>query len=70
MQQACSILSAQVLCVLVQEASPVHGMNLWPVQRPAFEASLRQYVESCLGVGQAIMRGACCHISITSPSYI
>lgn len=35
----------------------MHGMNRWPVQRPDFDASLRQYIHSCLGVGQAIMRG-------------
>ncbi|EIE18553.1 Clavaminate synthase-like protein, partial [Coccomyxa subellipsoidea C-169] len=40
-----------------RDASPVHGMNPWPTQHPAFDASLRQYVQSCLGVGQAIMRG-------------
>ena len=43
--------------MLAQAASPVHGINPWPTQHPEFEASLRQYVQSCLGVGQAIMRG-------------
>ncbi|CAL8466051.1 g5587 [Coccomyxa elongata] len=40
-----------------RDASPLHGRNQWPVQRPSFDTSLQQYADACLGVGQAIMRG-------------
>ncbi|KAI3426983.1 hypothetical protein D9Q98_006927 [Chlorella vulgaris] len=37
-------------------ASPIHGRNPWP-QTPAFQAALRAYVDECLGLGAAILRG-------------
>ena len=38
--------------------SPLHGPNQWPSQLPAFDTSLRRYIDSMLGVGAAVMRGA------------
>ncbi|CAK0785938.1 hypothetical protein CVIRNUC_009151 [Coccomyxa viridis] len=38
-------------------ASPVHGRNQWPHHCPAFEGALRQYIDGCLHIGQAVMRG-------------
>lgn len=38
-------------------ASPVHGLNQWPVQVPNFAHLLRAYIEACLGLGAAMMRG-------------
>lgn len=39
--------------------SPVHGLNQWPHQLPAFDSVLRQYIDEMMGVGAAIMRGTC-----------
>ena len=41
----------------MQAASPVHGRNQWPHHCPAFEGALRQYIDGCLHIGQAVMRG-------------
>ncbi|KAK9804233.1 hypothetical protein WJX72_002642 [[Myrmecia] bisecta] len=38
-------------------ASPIHGPNQWPVQRPAFDQLLRLYLNSMLGLGSSLMRG-------------
>ena len=38
--------------------SPLHGPNQWPRQLPEFDAALRKHIRSCLGLGQALMRGA------------
>lgn len=38
--------------------SPLHGPNQWPRLLPEFDAALRRHVRSCLGLGQALMRGA------------
>jgi isopenicillin N synthase-like dioxygenase len=32
-------------------------VNQWPSQRSSFDAALRLYLQHCLRVGQAIMRG-------------
>ncbi|KIY99545.1 hypothetical protein MNEG_8416 [Monoraphidium neglectum] len=37
--------------------SPIHGPNLWPSQSPAFEAALRSYINGCLTLGSALLRG-------------
>ena len=42
---------------IAQAGSPVHGINQWPAQRPSFNAALQLYLQHCLRVGQAIMRG-------------
>ena len=46
----------------MQAASPVHGRNQWPHHCPAFEAALRQYIDGCLHIGQAVMRGQPCSL--------
>lgn len=37
--------------------SPVHGRNPWPTQLPEFDNTLRAYINACLGLGSALMRG-------------
>ncbi|GAB4818531.1 hypothetical protein N2152v2_005577 [Parachlorella kessleri] len=39
------------------QPSPIHGSNPWPDQVPEFATALRLYIDGCLSVGAAILRG-------------
>ncbi|DBA89756.1 TPA: hypothetical protein ACH3X2_004633 [Trebouxia sp. C0005] len=41
----------------VSPASPIHGPNQWPTQRPTFDTALREYIDNMLHLGQHLMRG-------------
>eukprot|EP00877_Chromochloris_zofingiensis_P001590 jgi/Chrzof1/11431/Cz05g36140.t1 len=38
-------------------ASPIHGTNQWPYHLPAFDASLRRYLDSMRHLGAHVLRG-------------
>ncbi len=57
--QATRYLLPQSMCSWLQAspASPIHGPNQWPTQRPTFDTALREYIDSMLHLGQHLMRG-------------
>lgn len=37
--------------------SPIHGTNPWPSEFPQFQHHLQQYIQGCISLGNAIMKG-------------
>ena len=52
-----AVVASQHVWLQVSPASPIHGPNQWPTQRPTFDTALREYIDSMLHLGQHLMRG-------------
>ncbi len=52
-----ALVASQHVWLQVSPASPIHGPNQWPTQRPTFDTALREYIDSMLHLGQHLMRG-------------